>query len=168
MPKVSEPHKVARRKQILDAAAACFAAHGLHRTSMRDICERAGLSPGAVYSYFVGKQAVIEALAAESARRAAEQAGRPAAEVLGELAQSDEPAAARFRLDVRLWAEALDDESVRAAFATGAGATRQGDALGALLTSVGLGVSLQRAIDPAFDARPALGALARLLAGARA
>ena len=168
MPKVSEPHKLARRKQILDAAAACFADHGLHRTSMRDICERAGLSPGAVYSYFVGKQALIAALAAESARRAADQAGRPAAEALDELARSDEPAAARFRLDVRLWAEALDDESVRATFAAAARGEGQRGALGALLTAVGLGLSLQRAMDPAFDARPALGTLARLLAGARA
>ena len=60
-PKVSEQHVEARRKQILDAAFACFAREGFHQTTMQDICREAGLSPGAVYGYFRSKEEIIEA-----------------------------------------------------------------------------------------------------------
>ncbi|MEE9247890.1 MAG: TetR/AcrR family transcriptional regulator [Dehalococcoidia bacterium] len=60
-PKVSEKHVEARRQQILDAAFACFARKGFHQTTMQEICRAAGLSPGAVYSYFHSKEEIIEA-----------------------------------------------------------------------------------------------------------
>src|SRR5947199_7682663 len=65
MPKVSEEHLDRRRRQVVDAAVACFAREGFHRATMHDICREAGLSPGAVYRYFSGKQEIIEAIAAE-------------------------------------------------------------------------------------------------------
>ena len=68
MPKVSEEHRVERREQILLAAARCFAARGFHVTSMDDIIREAGLSAGAVYGYFAGKDQLIRA----AARRAME------------------------------------------------------------------------------------------------
>lgn len=61
-PKVSDQHQEARRNQILEAALACFAAKGFHKTTMRDICREAKLSTGAVYSYFENKEALIQAL----------------------------------------------------------------------------------------------------------
>lgn len=61
MPKVSEEHSIARRQQIIDAAYRCFARKGFHQTTMREIYEEAGLSPGAVYHYFDGKDAIIRA-----------------------------------------------------------------------------------------------------------
>src|SRR5690242_15007919 len=61
MPKVSEQHMEARRQQIIDAAYRCFARKGFHQTTMRDIYEEAGLSPGAVYHYFSSKADIIEA-----------------------------------------------------------------------------------------------------------
>jgi AcrR family transcriptional regulator len=61
MPKVSQEHSDARRRQIIDAAYQCFARKGFHQTSMRDIYRQAGLSPGAVYHYFDSKDAIIEA-----------------------------------------------------------------------------------------------------------
>ena len=60
MPKVTEEHSIARREQILAAAVACFAEKGFHKTSMKDICSKAQLSPGAVYSYFASKDEIIE------------------------------------------------------------------------------------------------------------
>ena len=63
MPKVSETHISERRKQILDAAARCFARNGFHQTTMRDIYREAGLSPGAIYHYFSSKEEIIEACA---------------------------------------------------------------------------------------------------------
>ena len=48
MPKVSEEHLDARRRQIVDAAIVCFVRKGFHRATMQDICREAGLSAGAV------------------------------------------------------------------------------------------------------------------------
>jgi AcrR family transcriptional regulator len=66
MPKVTEEHVEARRRQILSAALACFAREGFQRTTMQDIFREAELSPGAVYSYFGGKQELVEAIVAEA------------------------------------------------------------------------------------------------------
>ncbi len=62
MPKVVPEYLEHRRTQIIEAAAGCFASHGFHQTSMQDICDAAGLSPGAVYRYFKGKEDIIEAI----------------------------------------------------------------------------------------------------------
>lgn len=40
---------------LLDAALACFVAHGYHGTTMRDIAARAGLAVSASYYYFPSK-----------------------------------------------------------------------------------------------------------------
>jgi AcrR family transcriptional regulator len=65
MPKVTEEHVEARRRQILSAALRCFAREGFHRTTMQDIFREADLSPGAVYSYFKGKDELIGAIIGE-------------------------------------------------------------------------------------------------------
>lgn len=61
MPKVSEAYLKERRQQILDAAMACFARKGFHQTTMEDIGNEAGVSPGAAYRYFDSKEAIVEA-----------------------------------------------------------------------------------------------------------
>lgn len=66
MPKVTEEHRAARREQILDAAQACAAREGFHKTTMAHVIAESGLSAGAVYGYFKGKNALIEALAGRS------------------------------------------------------------------------------------------------------
>jgi AcrR family transcriptional regulator len=68
MPKVSEEHLAARRRQILDAALVCFSRSGFHQTSMQQIFEESGLSPGAVYRYFKGKEEIVQAIAEETLR----------------------------------------------------------------------------------------------------
>ena len=65
MPKVTEEHLAARRRQILSAALRCFAREGFHRTTMQDIFREAELSPGAVYSYFSGKNELVHAIIGE-------------------------------------------------------------------------------------------------------
>jgi AcrR family transcriptional regulator len=65
MPKVTEEHVAARRRQILNAALRCFARDGFHRTTMQDIFREADLSPGAVYSYFAGKDEIVRAVIGE-------------------------------------------------------------------------------------------------------
>ena len=62
MPKVTHEHVEARRRQILSAALRCFARQGFHRTTMQDIFREADLSPGAVYSYFKGKDELVRSI----------------------------------------------------------------------------------------------------------
>lgn len=59
MPRISDEKRNARRMQILEAAWVCFQNEGLHATTMEDIIRQSGLSAGAVYSYFPGKDALI-------------------------------------------------------------------------------------------------------------
>ncbi|NKI41894.1 TetR/AcrR family transcriptional regulator [Streptomyces physcomitrii] len=65
MARVSQAHLDARRRQILEGAARCFARNGFHATSMQDVLKEADLSAGAVYRYFSGKEELIGAIAAE-------------------------------------------------------------------------------------------------------
>ncbi|MYW63551.1 TetR family transcriptional regulator [Streptomyces sp. SID8379] len=65
MARVSQEHLDARRRQILDGAALCFARNGFHATSMQDVLKGVGLSAGAVYRYFRGKEELIHAIVTE-------------------------------------------------------------------------------------------------------
>ncbi|MFE0509417.1 TetR/AcrR family transcriptional regulator [Streptomyces sp. NPDC058964] len=65
MARVSQAHLDARRRQILDGAALCFARNGFHATSMQDVLKEADLSAGAVYRYFSGKEELIGAIVGE-------------------------------------------------------------------------------------------------------
>ena len=65
MARVSQEYLAARRRQILDGAARCFARDGFHGTSMQDVLRETGLSAGAVYRYFPSKEAMIGALAGD-------------------------------------------------------------------------------------------------------
>jgi AcrR family transcriptional regulator len=68
MPRVSQQHLNTRRRQILDAAALCFARNGFHATTMPEILTEAGMSSGALYRYFPSKQAIFEALVDDGMR----------------------------------------------------------------------------------------------------
>ncbi|MFN6972711.1 MAG: TetR/AcrR family transcriptional regulator, partial [Rheinheimera sp.] len=49
----------ARREQVLAAAADCFRRRGYHGAGMAEISKTAGMSPGHIYNYFDGKEAII-------------------------------------------------------------------------------------------------------------
>jgi AcrR family transcriptional regulator len=106
MPKVSDEHKAARRRQILDAAARCFAREGFHRTSMQDIVRESGISAGLVYRYFEGKDDMIAAIVAEWQDQREVVLAEPA--YLDLLRSAGDPAnRERMRLGVQIWAEAV-------------------------------------------------------------
>ncbi len=50
---------VARRNQILDAAAKVFAEKGFHPTTIKDIAVEAGIAHGTIYNYFENKPALL-------------------------------------------------------------------------------------------------------------
>jgi AcrR family transcriptional regulator len=52
----------ARRALILEAAQRVLSRSGLENASMREIAKEAGYTPGAIYSYFSGKQMIMTAL----------------------------------------------------------------------------------------------------------
>ncbi|TRV78338.1 TetR/AcrR family transcriptional regulator [Streptomyces sp. 130] len=128
MARVSQAHLDARRRQILDGAARCFARDGFHGTSMQDVLQEAGLSAGAVYRYFSGKDDLIAAIATEAVdgvRRAFAEAARdtpvPTPDILigrvarglfmdGREAQRGLEAPAYAGLIVQVWSEALRSE----------------------------------------------------------
>jgi AcrR family transcriptional regulator len=56
----------ATRQRILSAARACFAEQSFAVTTNRDIAERAGVTPGAIYQYFDSKLALYAAAAREA------------------------------------------------------------------------------------------------------
>lgn len=62
MPKRTQEHLDARRRQILDAARTQFAEHGFSGTSMADVVAASGLSTGAIYRYFRSKDELVVAV----------------------------------------------------------------------------------------------------------
>ncbi|MFW6206584.1 MAG: TetR/AcrR family transcriptional regulator [Gemmatimonadota bacterium] len=194
-PRVTEAHEAARYNEILQAAYRCFAHRGLRATTMKDVAEEAGLSVGALYRYFAGKEALFGALASWAAERrradleeltqrpGADRLATAVAEMMGALASPE--AERSVRLDVRLWAEALDDpevaEAVRSAFGSvriplaeypraeqEAGRMRDTldpEAVGRVVVSLLVGLELQRAHDDQLDLEAYRTAVRELLTG---
>jgi AcrR family transcriptional regulator len=123
MPKVSDAHRAARRRQILDAAALCFMRNGFHATSMQDVFRESGLSAGAVYRYFPSKSAIVTAIAEETVAGIIEEIDevttaepvRPVEETMARvLAVADAytgPGGAA-RLALQVWAESLREPAL--------------------------------------------------------
>lgn len=51
-PKVSEEYKEKRKRELIEIARKVFVKKGFTRTTMQDIMDEAGISRGALYSYF--------------------------------------------------------------------------------------------------------------------
>ena len=66
---MTKAHVEARRKQIIDAARACFLERGFHATKIQDIATRVGLSTGAPYRYFESKDDIVAATCSEALDR---------------------------------------------------------------------------------------------------
>jgi AcrR family transcriptional regulator len=79
-----------RRGQILDAANTYFRSYGYAKTTVADLAREIGLSPAYIYKFFDSKQAIGEAICAQTL-------GAVAAE-LREIAGRNRPAASRLRL----------------------------------------------------------------------
>ena len=169
MPKVTDEHRDRRRRQILDAAVACFDRRGLHATTTDEIVAEAGLSAGAIYRYFDSKDAIIEAVAAE--RHAHERS------LLADALAGDDPRAAlrsfleryfvwlgdpdeqrRRRVNVYVWAEALHNPRLAGVVTSGLAPLDQ--SVRAVRAAVRSG-----AFPPGLDAEPFVRVVLALLQG---
>ena len=63
MPKVSDEHKDAVKRRIMDAALACLFRSGFRDVTTRELLAEAKLSTGTFYNYFPSKEHLYEALA---------------------------------------------------------------------------------------------------------
>src|SRR3954452_2204796 len=76
MPRVTEDHLAARRRQILDGARRCFAEFGYEGATVRRLEQTIGLSRGAIFHHYRDKDTLFFELAREDAERMAEVASR--------------------------------------------------------------------------------------------
>lgn len=126
MAKLSEEQKLARRLQILNAGWKCFDRNGLHATRMDDIIAEAGLSAGAVYSYFKNKDDLVQAALTTSMTGLAERLRpmlesdnpAPPAVLLEDIASAIEAFTKRDGFDLKRiallgWAESQRDEKLK-------------------------------------------------------
>jgi AcrR family transcriptional regulator len=125
IPKLSDAALDERREHILRAAELCFARNGFHSTTIADVREEAGVSTGAIYTYFPHKEAMMRAIlerARDDRKRQLEAAAG------GGAGAGLDPAVVLFgwasaifttqgqhaaRVDVNLWAEALRNPRVQ-------------------------------------------------------
>jgi AcrR family transcriptional regulator len=119
MPRLTARTRDARRQQILGAARRCFTRNGFQATSMQDIFAESGLSAGAVYSHFTGKDEIITAIAEDVIDQITAAVG--AALPGGEPPTLDEALHSFFttlqRLEIApiaviVWAEAIRDPAL--------------------------------------------------------
>ncbi|WP_092780650.1 MULTISPECIES: TetR/AcrR family transcriptional regulator [Actinokineospora] len=89
MPRVSQDHLDARRRQILDGARSCFARHGYEGATVRRLEEATGLSRGAIFHHFRDKESLFLALAEDDVLRMTEVvAAQGLVQVMRELLSS--------------------------------------------------------------------------------
>ncbi|MEU4694703.1 TetR/AcrR family transcriptional regulator [Actinoplanes sp. NPDC023714] len=125
MPRVSDAHLAARRRQIVDAAVRCFLRKGFHQSSMQDVIKEADLSVGAFYRYFKSKNELITAIAGEKIGEVtsvlddvlAADPMPPVTEIIDrvlELVDHSIDHDGPVRIAVQVWGEAVHDPEVAA------------------------------------------------------
>lgn len=121
MPKVTEAYREARRSEIVDAALGCFAAKGFRGTSMADIIAASGLSAGAIYGHYAGKDElfaavvhrVLSARSIELEELRADHGPLAPGEVMAALIDGMRHDALSPSLFLQVWAEAAIDPGLR-------------------------------------------------------
>jgi AcrR family transcriptional regulator len=174
------------RERIVEAAVRALARNGYAATTVKDIAADAGIAPGLVHYYFKAKdELVLAAVTHACAHLRPATSGDPIATALAgfELAKNP-PEQSRFfwRLFMEMLGLAQHNEAVRAALvrfvqddrgftedAARAVLAQRADrsvteapAIAAAVWGAVLGIQIQRALDPAFDAAAAIDALTEM------
>lgn len=197
MPALSSEAMAERRTALLSAAMTCFARKGFRTTSMRDICQEAGVSIGGLYCHFKSKEEIVLAIAAQpgahhdglfaEARRAIDE-GQPthraSCDLIRALMQFTDGEDGRERLngDIAITGEAVTMPAIREilaatdrhhidAFAELLAADRSSEdakALAQLFVAALYGFMVLTAFHDDFDRTVVIDALERLLTNAAA
>lgn len=182
---------------MLAAAAHVFAEHGISGSSLRDVAEAAGLTTGALYSNFAGKDELVLALMEE-------HIGMRLARVTAEIDQFEDVDALLHevgdrlieavqtdfewhRLFIEYWGVAMRDEEVRTGLAQRRSEARAAlaraidrvaaarkldlplpsDQAAVVILGLSNGLAIERGIDPAAVPDGLFGTVLALLAGVR-
>lgn len=172
MPKVTEEHRLARRRQIVAAARTCVIEQGFHKTTMADVIRESGLSAGAVYGYFKSKEEIVAAIADDALSTVDELFGKLLAseEPLTPLAAleaalnhvvqiAERPGGDVTRVGIQAWGEALHNPAVKAI------ATGKYTEVRARFEAVARRAQADGTIDPDTDPRHVAQVLFALLPG---
>jgi AcrR family transcriptional regulator len=129
-----EERRARTRADLVAAATRVFARRGYRAATVDDVAREAGLTTGAVYSNFSGKQELFQAALEDEVARHVREADEAVQAVSGAAAKTH--AAARqwqdfldaepdkFLLFMEYWAYAVRDPDARPGFATAVGALR--------------------------------------------
>ena len=101
MPRVSAAHEQEVRDRILAAAIRVFSEKGYQGSTIADVVRESGLSVGAIYSYFSGKDELIRLSCDQIAARGLDQ--------LAERLAPATTTAERLAIAIRLYVETIDD-----------------------------------------------------------
>ena len=101
VPRVSAAHEQDVRDRILAAATKVFSEKGYHSSTIQDVVRESGLSVGAIYTYFSGKEELIRLSCDQIATRGLEQ--------LAERLAPATSTAERLAIAIRLYVETIDD-----------------------------------------------------------
>jgi len=126
-PKMPQEHRDFRRQQILEAAWECFAERGYQETTIRVIAERMNLSTGIIYSYFKGKDDLLEAIhtcSMDNKKKVADQIRQKetAREAINELfsqffkSYPMKELKKGVQADIRFWSEVVKRKNFRKIF----------------------------------------------------
>ena len=124
MPRIPKASFDERLKHVIDAAMTCFSQKGFQKTTMLDIATEAGVTPGALYTYFDSKEDIIEEAARE--RRQSRAVRLETASLLdGAVATIDQiltdfykeidrdDPASESRIRPQIWADALSNDRMK-------------------------------------------------------
>ncbi len=125
MPRIAPEVRWERFRTLINAAWRCAATKRFSDLTVDDVCAAAGVSKGAFYGYFTGKQDLLFALLEDSTVALDQVMEELAAAPLSGLervrrfteamlSQADDPGRSQVRAD--LWADILTDDEVRARF----------------------------------------------------
>jgi AcrR family transcriptional regulator len=127
MPRVSAAHEQQIRERIVHAALHVFADRGFHRATMQDVVRESGLSVGAIYTYFSGKDELFLASCDMSSGQGFDELGNrltrgetvaerlaiAVAFFLDSVVESKKSFADPPRMLIQAWAEAEQEPAVR-------------------------------------------------------
>ena len=101
MPRVSAAHEQEVRDRILTAALHVFSEKGYHNATIADVVRESGLSVGAIYTYFTGKDELI--------RLSCDQIATQGLDQLAERLAPATSTAERMAIAIRLYVESIDE-----------------------------------------------------------